>query len=215
MKKVIGIPGWSTGENSFGCTKTYLHWLSQFGDIRIIMPFEDFVDVDLLVLPGGPDLQPANYGQAPSWYTGSAEPFKEYFYREKLKLYVEKQTPIFGICLGFQMLNVFFGGSLEQHLLYHPSSKDRREAGHKIKFVGRKTAVEVNSHHHQGILKSQVSKDFEIIAVEDFKDTEAHLDLVVEAIWHKKLPIAGVQWHPEEWYDVYSENAIKGLLKLL
>jgi len=200
----MGIPGWSTGENSWGATKTYLDWCGSLGMTpRILMPEEEFVPVDMLLLPGGPDLNPANYNQAPSFYTGGQDVFKEFFYRERLKNYVDKEIPIFGICLGHQMLNVFFGGKLEQHLVGHPDSEARRVEGHKINFVCRnpKSGVmtdwkaPVNSHHHQGVLQSQVADCFDVVAVEDCKGGNK----VVEAMIHKTLPIASVQYHPEEW----------------
>jgi putative glutamine amidotransferase len=213
MSKVIGIPGWSTGDNSFGCTKTYLTWIRSFGAVpRIIMPQDDVVECDMLLLPGGPDINPANYGKAPEYYTSSADAFKEYFYREQLKKYVENGTPIFGICLGFQMLNIFFGGSMEQHLMWHPQSPDRREEGHKVSLPNG--VLSVNSHHHQGVLESQVSPEFDVLAVEHFKKGEGGDNKVVESIRHKNLPIAGVQWHPEEWYDDFSTILVKQLLKI-
>jgi gamma-glutamyl-gamma-aminobutyrate hydrolase PuuD len=100
-KKLILITGWKLGENSYGATTTYLEYFSQFGNVRILMPWEDKVDCDLLVLPGGKDLSPSAYGEVPGYTTGDGDVFKEYFFKEKLKLYVESKTPIFGVCLGF------------------------------------------------------------------------------------------------------------------
>lgn len=208
---IIAIPGWSLGENSYGATKTYLKWASKFGSPRIIMPDEEFVECNLLILPGGPDLNPANYGKPPDFHAGSQDAFKEYFFRERLQNYVGK-VPIFGICLGFQMLNVFFKGKLEQHLLWHPQSPERWTEGHKVRILDSNHTFEVNSHHHQGVLQSQVSPEMEVLAVEDFKKSEEKNDKVVEALHHKLLPVAGVQWHPEEWYDMYSTSIVEGLL---
>lgn len=217
-KKIIGIPGYVSDTN-FGAGKTHLEYISQFGNPRIIMPHEELVKVDLLYLPGGADMNPANYGEYPSFYTQGQDVFKEYFFRERLKNYVKEDIPIFGVCLGFQSIAVHFGAKLTQHLLYHPSSPGRREEGHKVKTMDAQGKVmdtfPVNSHHHQGLLMSQVPDCFNIIAVEDYKKDEKDCDHVVEALMHKDKLIGGVQWHPEEWYDSFSDRMIRAFLKEL
>lgn len=214
MSKIIGIPGWNLGENSFGCTKHYLSWIAEFGTPRILMPQDDIIKLDLLILPGGADLSPSSYGEVPGFYTSNHDTFKEYFYANKLQQYIDNDTPIFGICLGFQMLNAKFGGKLTQDLPGHPNSPDRFQVGHKIKFVlpGTKGTMEVNSHHHQGVLESQVAPGFKVLAVEDFKKEDEGVDKVVEAIVHETKPIHAVQWHPEEWRDQISADFVKHLM---
>lgn len=207
MKKIIGIPGYLT-ETSFGVGKSYLQFAQTFGEPVIIMPHEEFRKVDLLLLTGGLDVNPAVYGEVPSFYTSNSDVFKQFFFDKRLQTYIDNKVPIFGICLGFQQLNVKFGGTLEQNLLWHPQSPDRWEKGHKVKFGGG-PAKEVNSHHHQGVLTTGVADCFDVLAVEDTNDDVK----VVEAIKHKDLPIAGVQWHPEEWYDNFSIALLKSLMK--
>lgn len=208
----IGIPGYIS-DTSFGVGKTHLLWCQQFGNPEIIMPHEDLRKVDILYLPGGADLNPANYGQVPNFYTQNSDVFKEYFFRERLKNYVEAKIPIFGVCLGFQMINLFFGSEIEQHLMAHPQSPQRREEGHKVRLPnGNKALFPVNSHHHQGFLETKVAKCLEVLLVEDDK---SDYDRVVEAVKHKSLPIAGVQYHPEEWYDDYSKNLFESIAGIL
>ncbi len=71
--KVIGIPGWKTGDNSFGIGVSYAEFLSQFGSVRILMPgdAEQIPELDLLVLSGGADVLPTTYGAAPSFRIGT------------------------------------------------------------------------------------------------------------------------------------------------
>ena len=52
MKKII-IPGWSTGDSSWGVTKPYLDFFSNYGQVDIITPRKGIVEADLLVIPGG------------------------------------------------------------------------------------------------------------------------------------------------------------------
>ena len=115
MKK-IGIVGWNTGENSFGVTKPYIDWLSQFGIVQILAP-QAGVDstIDLLVLPGGLDIAPQSMNQVPGFFTSNTDVMKQYFYDVNLNQYLEANIPIFGICLGFQQLCVKFGATLVQN----------------------------------------------------------------------------------------------------
>lgn len=102
--KTIGIVGYSLGDNSFGAGKLHLDYISNFGKPRILMPSdEDVQDIDLLYLPGGLDLNPSNYGQAPGFFTSNSDVHKEYFYRVMLPKYVEANIPIFGVCLGINL----------------------------------------------------------------------------------------------------------------
>lgn len=105
MKKKIGIVGWNTGENSFGITKPYYDYLSQFGQVHILVPQKGIVeDLDLLVLPGGRDLNPLYYDEVPEVFCDNGDVLKEYFFKQNLPQYIASGTPIYGICLGFRYL---------------------------------------------------------------------------------------------------------------
>jgi len=213
-KKIIGIPGWKIGENSYGVTSTYLEFMSKIGVPRIIMPWEDLVKVDLLILPGGLDINPASYGELPGFTTSHSDVFKQYFYDQKLKNYIGN-IPIFGICLGFQQLAVYFGSKLTQNLKFHTQSDDRWKAAHPVYNNANKITMkikegEVNSHHHQGVLESQLSLDLKALL---FAENEENvIDPIVEAFCHTELPIAAVQWHPEELYDNITFELIDHLI---
>lgn len=196
-KKIIGIPGWKTGENSFGCGVNHLDFISKFGKPKILFPEDDDEEIDLLYLPGGPDVNPSCYGQTPGFYTSNQDVFRQYFFDNNLKKYIEKGVPVFGICLGMQMLNIFFKGTLTQDLKYHAQSKDRWQSGHKVYVpnMSKKQFFEVNSHHHQGVLFSDLSQELNPLLYSD--NEEDANNGIVEAFQHKNLKIAGVQWHPK------------------
>ena len=123
MKK-IGIVGWNTGENSFGVTKAYAEWISQYGVMQILSPQEGIVeDLDLLILPGGLDLAPQKSNMLPSFHTTNTDVMKQFFFDVNLDQYIQAGIPIFGICLGFQQLCVKFGGTLVQDYSFNYSSK--------------------------------------------------------------------------------------------
>lgn len=227
---LIGIPGSLNSDKMFGATGNYMQFANKFGNVRIIMPHEDLVEVDLLILPGGLDLSPSSYGKVPGYQNTNHDVFKEHFYKNKLALYVEAETPIFGICLGFQMLNVFFGGTLTQHIMGHSNSA-RWQMDHEIildlseeqfdgegKSLGKKK-IKVNSHHHQAVvqhknrdgevLKTDLSPEMYVIA--HCPDSQGE---IVEAFAHNTKLVAGVQFHPEEIFGEYLATAIiKNLLK--
>lgn len=221
MKK-IGIVGWNTGENSFGVTKPYIEWLSKFGIVQILSPQQNVDDtIDLLVLPGGLDIAPQSMNQVPSFFTSNTDVMKQYFYDNNLDQYLEKGTPIFGICLGFQQLCVKFGGQLVQNYGFNYSNKARYEKVDNLKIISDEMfkivdeksfkekfkKYEVNSLHHQGcFLEGIEGTSIKALAIEqDFKNIE--IAKFAENIY-------GVQYHPEEIYDVLSSLIIKKLLNV-
>ena len=213
MKKSIGLVGWNVGENSFGATKAYMEYLSIFGNVLILPPSHQTFDLDLLVLPGGQDMMSSKYGQVPSFVNTNPDLMKEFFFENNLKNYIEKETPIFGICLGAQMLNVFFEGHLDQNC-GHPYSEERTDLAHPItinpmyKNWVEKGEYKVNSLHHQGIPEDGLGED--LISVATYTK---HGNTIIEAFKHKQLDIWGVQWHPEEIYDTLSTKILSTLIK--
>lgn len=215
-RKVIGIPGWNSSDGSyFGGGLNHLEFINTFGNARIIMPWEEKVDVDLLYLPGGLDVAPSSYGAVPGFKTSNQDVMKQFFFNERLENYIDN-TPIFGVCLGMQMLGVYFGSKLTQHLSFHEQSDTRWKAAHSVTVrnpnVDEDDRFDVNSHHHQCILESELADVLEVSATAECDEPYREQELIVEAFRHKELPIVGVQWHPEELYDMFSMDAITELL---
>lgn len=199
MKK-IGIVSWKIGENSFGVTNPYLNWLDYFGQVRILDYKEPFDgSLDMLVIPGGPDINPERYGQLPDRSTGKPCIFREYFDIHVLPHYIENFVPIFGICRGHQAINVHFGGTLSQHMYHETSFKTRDELVHEINYKikeGDKVIRykdKVNSLHHQVV--DVVGDGLKVIARYVEKNGVVG---DIEGFVHRELPIASVQYHPEE-----------------
>lgn len=222
MKKIISIVGYSLGENSFGVTKPYLEFFSQFGQVKILTPQEGMEKTDLLILPGGSDLSSIEYGQVPGFMNSNPDLYKEYFFKQNLKQYIESGTPIYGICLGFQMLAVYFGSKLTQNLLYHPYySSPRTELVHEVypvtginvdgeytyKKGSKGKEIKVNSMHHQGVELDNLGLDLIPTYLCD-----NYPSMLVEGFRHKELPIAGCQSHPEESWSNEIINEIETLL---
>ena len=214
--KTIGIVGYKSDDGAiFGAGSNYLDFISRFGKPYIIFPDEERADIDLLILPGGPDIAPQSFGAVPTVKTGNQDVFKQFFYEKRLSLYIDANIPVFGICLGFQMLATYFGSALEQHLWRHPQSAGRGVAGHSVTPLPAAARYatqpfEVNSHHHQGVFLDGLSTDLEPLAL---AETDSDTDKTpVEAFRHRSKPIMAVQWHPEEWFDTFSCMMIDDLL---
>ena len=98
---------------------------------------------------------------------------------------VKNNLPLFGICRGLQMINIYFEGSLKQHVINH------LETEHKVMLVERFLDFPlleiVNSFHHQSVKK--IGKN--LIPLYYSIDGE------VECFIHKKYPIIALQFHPE------------------
>jgi putative glutamine amidotransferase len=205
--KTIGIVGRTHYEGYFGAHNMYMKYFAGLS-YPLVLPNWDseslirFIhkNVDLVVLPGGPDILSASYKEHPHYFAGSAQPQLEYFDWEVLPHIIHK-VPIFGICRGMQAINVCLGGTLLQHLRKHPQSKERSELIHDVSVRGYKQPIRVNSLHHQAI--HMLSHDLEVFATAS--------DMIIEAVIGDK--IAAVQWHPEEIVDPVAGTLLMSLLR--
>lgn len=227
MKKestpTIGILAKRIGPNSLGVTHPYYQMFYPFGNIKIINFEGDpnhLEDLDLLVLPGGPDINPARYGYIPSLLTQKPDLLLEHFDMTFLGRYIDAGTPIFGICRGFQTLAVHFGGILIQDMYHETSDSDERykkvheisinpQILHNLEIGDKKKKYEVNSLHHQCMTIADMPDC--LYAIANYKGLYQE---AVEAFVHKTWPIVGVQYHPEELTsDLLSDFLVTYLLK--
>ncbi len=190
--------------------KDYVDAVIRAGGVPLIIPFSTDKEViisqaqliDGLILSGGHDISPYNYGQEPSQKIGETFPERDTYEIILLEESKKRNIPILGICRGFQLINVAAGGTLYQDLslipgniLKHNQVSNPTLKTHKVEIkensfissiFGKETMV--NSFHHQVINK--VANDFIVVAKAS--------DGVVEAIEHKTYKfLVAVQWHPE------------------
>lgn len=97
----IGIVGYLV-EGMFGVGLAYMNYFSQIGDVTIINHTETEIrkDLDLLVVPGGPDVEVSRYlkdDDIINLKVGKPCIFRERFDRVLLPKYIENKTPILGI----------------------------------------------------------------------------------------------------------------------
>ena len=169
-----------------------------------------------ILLPGSPaDVAPSRYGQQIEEHTSPADPNRESTDLFLLEHAYQFRKPILGVCFGCQILNVYRGGTLLQHLttvpVNHPSARGVAVAHNVLVAPSSLLAnlaaspevqqnedfaiLPVNSSHHQAIA----------IAGQDLLVTaRCPQDKVVEAVEGpdpSKHFVLAVQWHPERTTD--------------
>ncbi|MBY5958760.1 gamma-glutamyl-gamma-aminobutyrate hydrolase family protein [Membranicola marinus] len=161
--------------------------------------------LDGVVLQGGSDLAPESYGESPigKW---KGDAYRDRYELKILDFAIQQSLPVLGICRGFQLMNVYFGGTLYQDIstqlpkaILHRSAEDYDQLHHAIRFEENNFLQtmyadipnpQVNTVHHQAIKK--LGSDLNIYARSE--------DGLIEAFGYSKEPegkVFGVQWHPE------------------
>ena len=160
--------------------------------------------LDALVVTGGAgDLDPTLYGDERHPETGPVQEERDAYELALVRGALGREMPLLGICRGMQILNVAYGGTIEQHLPDVLGHEEHRHtlgtfADHEVRLEPNSLAARaagagrtpVKSHHHQGI--KDVGSG---LAVTGW----APEDDAVEAIEDPSCSfVLGVLWHPEE-----------------
>lgn len=156
-----------------------------------------------IILSGGPDVHPRNYGEEPLQGLEELDEALDHFELQVATTALRRKLPLLAICRGIQVLNVSLGGTLYQDIasqvadtICHTPKADKAVNTHMVRvetktrlysILGTKE-IWVNGKHHQAI------KDLASGLVVSAKAKDG----VVEAVEHPASPfVVGVQWHPE------------------
>ena len=206
MKTTIGIFPSIRKDGTFALYERYTDAIIAIGALPIVIPHVTEADADTLyalmdkcdgfLFTGGNDIDPALYGMK-KWDTcGEITAKRDNFEILAFKYAMASGKSILGICRGCQLINVYFGGSLYQHLPKADQhvSVNGSDSVHKITATEGSIlndlygeAFAVNSSHHQAV------KDLG----EGLRATAFWNGEYIEAHEHKTLPIFSVQFHPE------------------
>lgn len=220
LKPVIGIfPSYDAEKKQVFLNRTYIDAITESGGIPFIVPLSEenervleYLDlIDGIVFSGGTDIAPEYYGETNAGKSLGIIDFLDSCEKLAIKLSLDADIPVLGICRGMQALNVFCGGSLIQDIpsergvsVVHNLPKPEI-AFHKITVEKSSPLSEamgfgshtVNSYHHQAV--KNIAPEFSACAAAE--------DGIIEAIYHKnKKFVLGVQWHPERDQDKAAEN---------
>lgn len=187
----------------------YVRAVTAAGGRAVVLPPDDTdPDVlrvlDALVLTGGPDVDPARYGERAGRHTEESRPERDAGELVLLTAAREADLPVLAVCRGMQLLAVAYGGRLHQHLPDVLGTNRHRVAParygwHGIRFApGSRIAQvmagseRVNTYHHQGVADPG-----------GLTPTAWADDGLVEALEDpRRRFVLGVQWHPEAYGDV-------------
>jgi len=95
------------------------------------------------------------------------------------------KTPIFGICLGHQLVGLALGGKTYKLKFGHHGGN------HPVKQLGS-GKIEITAHNHNFAVDPDSLKESEVV--------KTHIDLndgTLEGLRHRTLPLFSVQYHPE------------------
>jgi para-aminobenzoate synthetase component 2 len=118
-----------------------------------------------------------------------------------------KDIPTLGVCLGHQCIGHVFGGEVVRaERLMHGKTSPIWHTGDPL-FAGLPNPFTATRYHSLLIKRDTMPADLEIIA-------ETRPELEVMGVRHKKLPIWGVQFHPESILTEYGKQILANFLKL-
>jgi putative glutamine amidotransferase len=213
LHAIEGIP--EAVPESWVMNQRYSRAVAAAGGLPVMIPLLDEEDtlralydrLDGLLLPGGVDLDPATYGEAPLATSGRLDPARDRVELAFARWAIEEGKPLFGLCRGLQIVNVALGGTLYQDIAtqwseaikhdYFPTAGYPRDhlahrvtvaSGSRLDALVGTAPLKVNSMHHQGV------KDL----APDLVPTAVAPDGLIEAVESPGSPfLIGVQWHPE------------------
>lgn len=177
------------------------------GGIPIVLPNTDgnleevdkyLTILDGLLMPGGADIPPSEYGEEPHETVNVLDDDRYLFEKALCTAWIEEtDKPMLGICLGSQWINVASGGTLVQDIPSEiggnhrgPDHEVKLEPGSRLQEIFGESEFLVNSSHHQAV--GDLGSNLRIVAhspdgvVEATESTDPNRFLI------------GVQWHPEK-----------------
>jgi len=117
--------------------------------------------------------------------------------------FFSNKIPILGVCLGHQAIGQIFGAKL----VYTRNCRHGKTSHlyHNQKNLFRNVPMASNIVRYHSLALSNPSKELEITAFSE--------DNVIMGIKHKKLPIFGVQFHPESYETEFGDVMIKNFFE--
>lgn len=121
-----------------------------------------------------------------------------------LRAAIEREMPIFGVCLGLQAIGEAFGASVthapvQMHGKTSPISHDASGV-----FAGLPSPFTATRYHSLCLDEATLPADLRVTARSE--------DGVIQGVAHKHLPIRAVQFHPESVLSEHGEHLVRNAL---
>jgi anthranilate synthase/aminodeoxychorismate synthase-like glutamine amidotransferase len=117
--------------------------------------------------------------------------------------YFKDKLPIFGVCLGHQVIGQYFGGKVGHAPVPMHGKPSRITHNEKGIFAGVENPLQAGRYHSLCILE-----------LPDCLEKTAEFEGVVMGIQHKTFPIFGVQFHPESILTPAGGKIIENILSI-
>ena len=138
------------------------------------------LSLDGLILSGGNTL--VDYAEAADYPSSERDEYEKALLKEA----IITQTPILGVCRGFQLINIFYKGKLER-IKGHAGTNHNLITQSSYNYF--KFPSIVNSFHNCAVPRKFLGKGL-IPLAHDNEDN-------IEAFYHQKDKVLGIMWHPE------------------
>jgi putative glutamine amidotransferase len=154
-----------------------------------------------LLIPGGRDIAPERYGEVRTAAVQPEDDTRTAFELNLLETVLKYNKPVFGICYGMQLINIYLGGSLLQDISAQlPQALDHCSGRHDVSAGANPYIPEgtwtVNSSHHQAV--RNLGNGLVAAAFSP--------DGIIEAFYSDQPGfLLGVQWHPERMKEQFSD----------
>ena len=199
---LIGISCGRSATGAVNLSSAYTDAIARAGGIPVVLPIIDdqalaeslLAKLDGIVFSGGPDLDPAEFGETVWNETVSIDAVRDRSDLLLARAAMASGKPVLAICRGEQLMNVVLGGTLYQDIptqvdtIIKHSGFDHRigvEKGSVLYDLFGQDSLTVNSSHHQAV------KD----PAPGIRITAHAPDGIVEAYEYEN--VLAVQFHPE------------------
>lgn len=120
------------------------------------------------------------------------------------------ELPIFGVCLGHQVIAQAFGGKVVRAArIMHGKTSPVRHHGRGV-FAGLPDPLEATRYHSLLVQPASVPACLEVTAWTERDDGSVH---EIMGLRHRELPIEGVQFHPESILTRHGHELLQNFLQ--
>jgi carbamoyl-phosphate synthase small subunit len=161
-----------------------------YGIKRNILRLFDENDCRVTVVPADTSAEAAMASEPDGIFlsNGPGDPDAVAYAPEIIRNLTSRGVPIFGICLGHQLLGLTFGGSTTKMSYGH------RGGNHPVREVETGHVLITSQNHGFAVEGDERS----VKGAGDLEVTHVNLnDGTIEGLRHRTLPVFGVQYHPE------------------